>query len=192
MKPFFVLVSVFASLTAAWNDKGWLVGPGGGAAAAGWGVAGGSWDTLELTPAQHILAAVPAAERGNFLLYQLALAINSGNFLDLETIHEDELMEELNSNWLAAMANEFQHIEVYDGFPIDLQNWLMDSYGLSVTDVYHSSWWRSRSSSMSRSRSTGNGNGNANANGYNTRQQMCTAEGQCYDMAQIVTVCCPF
>jgi len=59
------------------------------------------------------------AGRTNFLLYQLALAINSAAGLESPTLQEVEVVDVVENqeqflpgnpdpNWLAAMANEFQ------------------------------------------------------------------------------------
>ncbi|SPP84996.1 Hypothetical predicted protein [Drosophila guanche] len=144
-------------------------------------------------PGQEVLAAVPASGRVSFLLYQLALAINSAaTGLEPQTIqevqweveqeHQEELYQEWNTvtdpHWLAAMANEYQNVPVYETFQGDLQHWLMDSYGLSATDVYRS--WNG----MERARARG---------GPSTPTQViCSADGQCYQVSQIVTACCPF
>ncbi|EDW69153.1 uncharacterized protein Dvir_GJ12282, isoform B [Drosophila virilis] len=126
-------------------------------------------------PAQSVLALVPAAARGSFLLYQLATAINSGDYpwLELEQEQEQELLveQEIDSGWLAAMANEFQNVPVSENFPLQLQTWLMDSYGLSAVDVYRS-WPTARSG--------------------RARQLTCNALGVCHELAQIVDACCPF
>ncbi|XP_022227100.2 uncharacterized protein LOC111077222 [Drosophila obscura] len=142
-------------------------------------------------PGQEVLAAVPASGRVSFLLYQLALAINSAAGLEPQTIqevevaveqeqeHQEQLYQEWNTvtdpHWLAAMANEYQNVPVYETFAGDLQHWLAGSYGLSATDVYRS--WH-----MARSRG---GTGSAT-------QVICAADGQCYQVSQIVTACCPF
>ncbi|KAH8370155.1 hypothetical protein KR093_002406, partial [Drosophila rubida] len=123
--------------------------------------------------------------RGSFLLYQLAKAINSSNyprskhprFLELALEQEQELIVEqqvdvLDSSWMAAMANEFQNVPVYETFPLELQSWLMDSYSLDAIDVYDG-WMRS-------SRRAGRGQG------------ICNAAGRCFEVAQIVSACCPF
>ncbi|XP_030572500.1 uncharacterized protein LOC115771087 [Drosophila novamexicana] len=128
-------------------------------------------------PAQSVLALVPAAARGSFLLYQLATAINSGDYpwleLELEQEHEQELLveQEIDSGWLAAMANEFQNVPVPENFPLQLQAWLMDSYGLSAVDVYRS-WPTARSG--------------------RARQLTCNALDECHELAQILDACCPF
>ncbi|XP_064541326.1 uncharacterized protein LOC135430551 [Drosophila montana] len=128
-------------------------------------------------PAQSVLALVPAAARGSFLLYQLATAINSGDYpwleLELEQEHEQELLveQEVDSSWLAAMANEFQNVPVPENFPLQLQSWLMDSYGLSAIDVYQS-WPTARSG--------------------RAQHLTCNALGECHELAQIVDACCPF
>ncbi|XP_016973998.1 uncharacterized protein LOC108040855 [Drosophila rhopaloa] len=151
------------------------------------GAAGGEsrMNVLGLTPGQRVLAAVPASGRTNFLLYQLALAINSAAGLEPPTLQEVEVVDVVENqeqfllnpdpNWLAAMANEFQSVPVYETFPADLQNWLMDGYGISATDVYHS-WSRSQFGGRSSPRI----------------QLVCTADGQCYEVNKIVTACCPF
>lgn len=64
---------------------------------------------------------------------------------------------------------------MYETFPADLQNWLMDGYGISATDFYHS-WSRAGFGRRSSSRT----------------QLICTADGQCYEVNKIVTACCPF
>lgn len=52
--------------------------------------------------------------RSGFLLYQLATAINSGNYpgleLEVEQEQEQELIveQQVDASWLNAMANEFQ------------------------------------------------------------------------------------
>ncbi|XP_034483056.1 uncharacterized protein LOC117788401 [Drosophila innubila] len=147
-------------------------------------------DALELQlqqeqmPAEVVLHMVPASARGSFLLYQLAKAINSGHLLELEFEQEQEQEQELvleheliveqqvdvDSSWLAAMANEFQSVPVYEDFPMDFQNWLIDSFGLNAVDVYQG-WLRARS-----------GRG----------QVICNAVGQCFEVAQILSSCCPF
>ncbi|XP_033160219.1 uncharacterized protein LOC117141047 [Drosophila mauritiana] len=152
------------------------------------GVAGpeSRMDVLGLSPGQRVLAAVPASGRTSFLLYQLALAINSAAGLEAPTMQEVEVVDVVETqeqflpaspdpNWLAAMANEFQSVPVYETFPADLQNWLMDGYGISATDFYHS-WSRAGFGSRSSSRT----------------QLICTADGQCYEVNKIVTACCPF
>ncbi|KAL7733363.1 hypothetical protein ACLKA6_004856 [Drosophila palustris] len=144
----------------------------------------GADDALELQlhqeqeqmPAEVVLDMVPASARGSFLLYQLAKAINSGHLLELELEQEQEqelIVEQevqVDSSWLAAMANEFQNVPVYEGFNMDFQNWLIDSYGLNAVDVYQG--W-----SMMRS-----GRG----------REICNAFGQCFEVAQILSSCCPF
>ncbi|KAH8234650.1 hypothetical protein KR032_001425 [Drosophila birchii] len=175
-----LLASVFASLPAELQ-----------AATAG---GASRMDVLGLTPGQRVLAAVPASGRVSFLLYQLASAINSAadGLMPLQTVQEQvdvEVMEDREQflagnpdpNWLAAMANEFQNVPVYETFPEDLQHWLMDRYGISATDVFHSwaGFGRRSSSSMARG-------------GPRKSQLICTADGQCYEVNQIVTACCPF
>ncbi|XP_033240024.1 uncharacterized protein [Drosophila pseudoobscura] len=144
---------------------------------------------LGLMPGQEVLAAVPASGRVSFLLYQLALAINSAAGLEPQTLqevevaveeeHQEDVYQEWNTvtdpHWLAAMANEYQNVPVYETFPGDLQHWLTDSYGLSATDVY-------RSWNMAQARG---GTGSPT-------QVICSADGQCYQVSQIVTACCPF
>ncbi|KAH8286340.1 hypothetical protein KR054_007218 [Drosophila jambulina] len=152
-------------------------------------------DVLGLTPGQRVLAAVPPSGRVSFLLYQLASAINSAadglmpqtvqEQVDVEVVEDREqfLATNPDPNWLAAMANEFQNVPVYETFPSDLQHWLMDSYGISATDVFHS--WaglNGRSSSSS---------GRTRA-GSRKSQLICTADGQCYEVNKVVTACCPF
>ncbi|XP_017111762.1 uncharacterized protein LOC108135527 isoform X1 [Drosophila elegans] len=166
-----LLATVFASF------------PGGQAGAA---EGESRMDVLGLTPGQKVLAAVPASARTSFLLYQLALAINSAAGLEPPTLQEVEVVDVVENqeqfllspdpNWLAAMANEFQSVPVYETFPADLQNWLTDGYGISATDVYHS-WSRAQFGGRSSSR---------------TPQLICTADGQCYEVNKIVTACCPF
>ncbi|KAH8266026.1 hypothetical protein KR038_000961 [Drosophila bunnanda] len=178
-----LLVSVFASLPA---------GLQGAAAAA----AGGEsrTDVLGLTPGQGVLAAVPASGRVSFLLYQLASAINSAaDGLMPQTLQEQVEVEVLEDreqflsanpdpNWLAAMASEFQNVPVYETFPSDLQHWLMDSYGISATDVFHS--WTGLGF-VGRSSST-------KSAAPRKGQLICSADGQCYEVNKIVTACCPF
>ncbi|XP_016955367.1 uncharacterized protein LOC108028214 isoform X2 [Drosophila biarmipes] len=142
-------------------------------------------DVLGLSPGQRVMAAVPASGRTSFLLYQLALAINSAGLesptrqevevVDVVETQEQFLPASPDTSWLAAMANEFQSVPVYETFPADLQNWLMDGYGISATDVYHS-WSRAGLGGRSSPRT----------------QLICTAEGQCYEVNKIVTACCPF
>ncbi|KAH8389526.1 hypothetical protein KR200_003665 [Drosophila serrata] len=179
-----LLASVFASLPGELQ----------GAAAGG----ESRIDVLGLTPGQRVLAAVPATGRVSFLLYQLASAINSAaDGLMPQTLQEEVEVEVLEDreqflsaspdpNWLAAMANEFQNVPIYETFPADLQHWLMDSYGISATDVFHS-WtglgFNGRSSSSSSSRKSA---------GPRKSQLICTADGQCYEVNKIVTACCPF
>ncbi|XP_023173301.2 uncharacterized protein LOC111601097 [Drosophila hydei] len=137
-------------------------------------------ETVQLMPAERMLAQVPAAARSGFLLYQLATAINSGNYpgleLEVEQEQEQELIveQQVDASWLNAMANEFQQVPVYEDFPLQMQGWLMDGYGLSVQDVYQS--W-SRAATVAAARSA---------------QQLCNARGQCYDVTQILAACCPF
>ncbi|XP_062132244.1 uncharacterized protein LOC133842949 [Drosophila sulfurigaster albostrigata] len=135
-----------------------------------------------------VLDMVPASARGSFLLYQLAKAINSGNYpwlepqrqflgLELQEQEQELIVEQqvdvVDSSWMAAMANEFQYVPVYENFPLDLQTWLMDSYSLDAIDVYDG-WMRS-------TRRSGVGG-----------QEICNAAGQCFEVAQIVGACCPF
>ncbi|KAH8368632.1 hypothetical protein KR084_001962 [Drosophila pseudotakahashii] len=166
-----LLASVFASLPAELRR------------AAG---AESRMDVLGLSPGQRVLAAVPASGRPSFLLYQLALAINSAAGLAAPMLQEVEVVDVVENqeqfllanpdpNWLAAMANEFQSVPVYETFPADLQNWLTDGYGISATDIYHS-WSRAGFGGRSTSRT----------------QLICTADGQCYEVNKIVTACCPF
>ncbi|KAH8303633.1 hypothetical protein KR018_009185 [Drosophila ironensis] len=139
------------------------------------------WNVLGLSPGQQVLAAVPASERLGFLLYQLALPINPAAAEQLEEVQVVEQQEFLDPNWLAAMANEFQNVPVYESFPLDLRHWLMDSYGISATDVFHS--W----SAMTR-----NGQARSGHKSNPRSQVICTTEGQCYEVNKIVTTCCPF
>ncbi|XP_017071979.1 uncharacterized protein LOC108108436 [Drosophila eugracilis] len=168
-----LLASVFASL------PGELPGAAGGES---------RMDVLGLSPGQKVLAAVPPSGRTSFLLYQLAMAINSAAGLEVPTVQDVEVVDVVEQqdqeqfllanpdpNWLAAMANEFQSVPVYETFPTDLQNWLMDGYGISATDVYHS-WTRPGFGRRSSTRS----------------QLICTSDGQCYEVNKIVTACCPF
>ncbi|XP_017058918.1 uncharacterized protein LOC108099804 [Drosophila ficusphila] len=166
-----LLASVLASLPEA------LTGAAGGAP---------RMDVLGLSPGQRVLAGVPASGRTRFLLYQLASAINSAVGLEPPTLQEVEvvdvvedqeqfLLEGPDPNWLAAMANEFQNVPVYETFPADLQSWLMDGYGISATDVYRS-WNRALFGGRAATRT----------------QLICTADGQCYEVNKIVTACCPF
>ncbi|EDV51938.1 uncharacterized protein LOC6546217 [Drosophila erecta] len=154
------------------------------------GAAGGEsrMDVLGLSPGQRVLAAVPASGRTNFLLYQLAAAINSAAGLESPTMQEVEVVDVVehqeqfllaspDPNWLAAMANEFQSVPVYETFPADLQHWLMDGYGISATDFYHG-WSRAGFGRSRRSSSR--------------TQLICTPDGQCYEVNKIVTACCPF
>ncbi|KAH8342538.1 hypothetical protein KR059_012503 [Drosophila kikkawai] len=168
-----LLVSVFASLPGVLQ----------GAAVGG----ESRMDVLGLTPGQRVLAAVPASGRVSFLLYQLASAINSAadglqEQVEVEVLEDREqfLATNPDPNWLVAMANEFQNVPVYETFPADLQHWLMDSYGISATDVFHS-WAGFGGRSSSRTRAA-----------PRKSQLICTADGQCYEVNKIVTACCPF
>ncbi|XP_030239853.1 uncharacterized protein LOC108650452 isoform X1 [Drosophila navojoa] len=138
-------------------------------------------ETVQLAPAERVLAQVPAAARSSFLLYQLATAINSGNYpgLALEVEREQELEQELlvehqvDYSWPNAMPNEFQPVSLNGDFPLQFQDWLMDGYGLSVQDVYQS-WPRAAAAPRSAQR------------------QLCNGRGECYDVADILAACCPF
>ncbi|EDV40508.2 uncharacterized protein Dana_GF10545 [Drosophila ananassae] len=140
-------------------------------------------NVLGLMPGQQVLAAVPASERVSFLLYQLALAINSAaGVQEVEEVQVVENQEQFplpanpDPNWLAAMANEFQNVPVYESFPMDLRNWLMDSFGVTTTDVLHS--WNFFQPRQARTTARG--------------QLICTNDGQCFEVNKIVTACCPF
>ncbi|KAH8329662.1 hypothetical protein KR074_007018, partial [Drosophila pseudoananassae] len=122
------------------------------------------------------------SERVSFLLYQLALAINSAaGVQEVEEVQVVENQEQFlpvnpDPNWLAAMANEFQNVPVYESFPMDLRNWLTDSFGVTTTDVLHS--WNVFQPRQART---------------STRAQLiCTNDGQCFEVNKIVTACCPF
>ncbi|XP_032597804.1 uncharacterized protein LOC116806058 isoform X2 [Drosophila grimshawi] len=125
-------------------------------------------------PGERVLRMIPASARGSFLLYQLATAINSVDYpwLEVEQEQEQELLvaQEVDSSWLSAMANEFQHVPVHESFPMDFQTWLVDSYGINTLDVYQN-WPRRRSGQA---------------------QSICNADGQCFEVAEIVAACCPF
>ncbi|KAH8380430.1 hypothetical protein KR009_010673 [Drosophila setifemur] len=185
----FLLTSLLASVFASLPEDTAGAGAGGGGAGVGGGEA--RWNALGFTPGQRVLAAVPPSERVSFLLYQLALAINSGvgggggGFQEVEEVVEQVVenqehyqAEYPDPNWLAAMANEFQNVPIYESFPADLQHWLTDSYGISATDVYWNNW--QKRFGRSRGRSTTRG------------QLICTTDGQCYEVDKIVTACCPF
>ncbi|KAH8259565.1 hypothetical protein KR026_006581, partial [Drosophila bipectinata] len=136
------------------------------------------------------------SERVSFLLYQLALAINSAaGVQEVEEVQVVENQEQFlpvnpDPNWLAAMANEFQvrprrrrirlppesNVPVYESFPMDLRNWLTDSFGVTTTDALHS--WNIFQPRQART---------------STRAQLiCTNDGQCFEVNKIVTACCPF
>lgn len=68
------------------------------------------------------------------------------------------------------LSFRLQSFPVYESFPLDLEAWLMETYGLYAADVYRG--WPSARSARA--------------------QQICNGNGSCFELTRILADCCPF
>ncbi|XP_005190742.2 uncharacterized protein LOC101900933 isoform X1 [Musca domestica] len=117
-----------------------------------------------LTPGQMVFGAIPEQDRGNFLLYQIAM----GLFRMPELATKENMVRSLG-DWIDYFEERhpaFKDVPTYQGFAGDLLHWLMEKFQLTPEDVHNQLRGRT--------------------------PLMCTSAGVCYSPNDVVCFCCPF
>ncbi|KAM7358562.1 uncharacterized protein ACRADG_003490 [Cochliomyia hominivorax] len=120
-----------------------------------------------LTPGQQVINAVPDKERGDFVMYELAIALkkieNEENEINYQRrLRNLENVKEFYEKNLTVLEN----VPFYENFSKDLLQWIQQELNLTHQNIYY----------QLRSRS----------------QLLCTSEGVCYNPKNIGCYCCPF
>ncbi|TMW54218.1 hypothetical protein DOY81_000717 [Sarcophaga bullata] len=118
-----------------------------------------------LTPGQQVINAVPDNERGDFIMYELAIALQQVEEMDVTLSRYLRNLEDIVEHYGRKLTN-LKNVPIYGKFPADLLHWLESEFNLNHRSVYN----------QLRSRSP----------------VMCNAEGVCYSSDKIGCLCCPF
>ncbi|XP_065360859.1 uncharacterized protein LOC135954596 [Calliphora vicina] len=119
-----------------------------------------------LTPGQQVINAVPDKERGDFIMYELAIALSETD--DVDVVNEERWLNNLEDvvEFYGNKLTVLKNVPIYENFSQDLLQWIEQKFNLTHQNVYN----------QLRSRS----------------QLLCTSDGVCYNSKNIGCYCCPF
>ncbi|KAI8118734.1 hypothetical protein CVS40_9699 [Lucilia cuprina] len=119
-----------------------------------------------LTPGQQVINAVPDKERGDFIMYELAIALKESK--EVEELSKGRWLKNLEDveEFYGKKLTKLENVPIYENFPQDLLKWIEQKFNLTHQNVYN----------QLRSRS----------------QLLCTSDGVCYNSKNIGCYCCPF
>ncbi|KNC34547.1 hypothetical protein FF38_00522 [Lucilia cuprina] len=119
-----------------------------------------------LTPGQQVINAVPDKERGDFIMYELAIALKESK--EVEELSKGRWLKNLEDveEFYGKKLTKLENVPIYENFPQDLLQWIEQKFNLTHQNVYN----------QLRSRS----------------QLLCTSDGVCYNSKNIGCYCCPF